>query len=84
MVLRILIGSLLYNVFLAWATLHKPLLPPLDKPYPHPHLQTKMSGYILLFSNHNQKFNRPQSSYKVTSFLDFQLFLKVFNLFINI
>ena len=28
MVLLILIGSLLYNVPLAWATLHKPLLPP--------------------------------------------------------
>ena len=28
MVLLILIESLLYNVLLAWATLHKPLLPP--------------------------------------------------------
>ena len=37
-----------------------------------------MTGYTLLFLNHNQKIQLTQSSYKVTSFLDFQPFLKGF------
>ena len=32
MVLLLLIGSLLWNVLLAWATLHKPFLPPPGQP----------------------------------------------------
>ena len=78
MVPLVLLGYLLCNVLLAWATLHKPFYQPLDKPYPHLHHKTKMNGCIQLFLNHNQKIQLIKSSYKVTSFLDFLPFLKGF------
>ena len=79
MVLLIIIGSLLCNVLIAWATLHKPLLPP--------------PGLILILTpttKQNHEWVHPvifepqpeiqltQSSYKVTSFLNFQPSLKGF------
>ena len=47
-------------------------------PYWHPHQEIQINGYIQLFSNHSLKIQLTHSSYKVTSFLDFQPFLQGF------
>ena len=60
-----LFGYLMCNVLLAWATLHQPYISTPRQTLSSPPPQTKMNGYIW-------------SSYKVTSFLDFQPFLRGF------
>ena len=78
MVLLVLIGSLLCNVLLAWATLHKPLLPPPGQTLSSPPPQNKNEWVHPVIFEPQPKIQLTQSSYKVTSFLDFQLFLKGF------
>ena len=76
MVLLILIGSLLCNVLLAWATLHKPFLPPPGQSLSLSPPQNKNKWvHPVIFK---PKIQLTQSSYKVTSFLNFQPFLKGF------
>ena len=48
------------------------------KPYHHPHLKIKINGYTLVIFEPQPKIQLTQSSYKVTSFLDFQPFLRGF------
>ena len=78
MVLLILIGSLLCNVLLAWATLHKPFLPPPGQTLSSPPPQNKNEWVHPVIFEPQLKIQLTQSSYKVTSFLDFQPFLKGF------
>ena len=74
----VLIGSLLCNVLITLATLHKPPLPSLGQSLSLPPPQIKKNGYILLFFEPQPKIQLTQLSYKVTPFLDFQPFLKGF------
>ena len=78
MVLLVLIGSLLCNVLLAWATLHKPLLPPPGQTLSSPPPQNRNEWVHPVIFEPQPKIQLTQSSYKVTSFLDFQPFLKGF------
>ena len=78
MVPFVLIGSLLCNVLLAWATLHKPLLPLPGQTLSSLPPQNKNEWVHLLISELQPKVQLTWSSYKVTSFLDFQPFLKGF------
>ena len=78
MVLLVLIGSLLCNVLLAWALLHEPFLPPPGKALSSPPPQNKNEWVHCVIFKLQLKILLTQSSYKVTSFLDFQPFLKGF------
>ena len=78
MVPLFLIGSLLCNVLLAWDTLHKPLLPPPGQSLSSPPPQNKNKWVHPVIFERQPKIQLTQSSYKVTSFLDFQPFLKGF------
>ena len=79
MVPLVLIGSLLCNVLLAWATLHKPLLPHPGQTLSSPPPQNKNEWVHPVIFEPQSKIQLTQSSYKVTSFLDFQPFLKGFH-----
>ena len=76
MVPLVLIGSLLCNVLLAWATLHKPFLPLPGQKLSSPPPQNKNEWVHSVIFEPQPKIQLTQSSYKVTSFLDFQPFLK--------
>ena len=78
MVPLVLIGSLLCNVLLAWATLHKPFLPLPGQTLSLPPPQNKNKWVHPVIFEPQPKIQLTQSSYKVTSFLDFQPFLKGF------
>ena len=78
MVPLVLIGSLLYNVLLAWATLHKTFLPTPGQTVSSPPPQNKNEWVHSIIFKPQPKIQLTQSSYKVTSFLDFQPFLKGF------
>ena len=78
MVLLILIGSLMYNVLIAWAMLHKPLLPPPGQSLSFPTPQNKNKWAHPVIFEPLPKIQLTQLSYKVTFFLDFQPFLKGF------
>ena len=78
MVLLVLIGSLLCNLPLAWTTLHKPLLPPPGQTLSSPPPQNKNEWVHPIIFEPQLKIQLTQSSYKVTSFLDFQPFQKGF------
>ena len=78
MVLLIIIGSLLCNVLIAWTTLHKPLLPPPGQSLSLPPPQNKNKWVHPVIFKPRPKIQLTQSSYKVTSFLDYQPFLKGF------
>ena len=78
MVPFVLIGSLLCNVLLAWPTLHKPLLPLPGQTLSSPPPQNKNEWVHPVIFELQQKIQLTQSSYKETSFLDFQPFLKGF------
>ena len=78
MVLLIQIRFLLYNVLLARATLHKPLLPPPGQTLSSPPPSKKNEWVHLVIFKPQPKTQLTHSSYKVTSFLDFQPFLKGF------
>ena len=78
MVPLVLIGSLLCNVLLAWATLCKPLFPCPRQALSSPPPQNKNKWVHPVIFEPQPKIQLTQSSYKVTSFLDFQPFLKGF------
>ena len=78
MVLLIIIGSLLCNVLIAWATLHKPFLQPPGQSLSLPPPQNKNKWVHPVIFEPQPKIQLTQSSYKVTSFLNFQPFLKGF------
>ena len=78
MVPLVLFGYLLCNVLLAWATLHKPFLSnPGQILSSHPPQNKNEWVHSVIFEP-QLKIQLTQSSYKVTSFLDFQTFLKGF------
>ena len=81
MVQLILIRSLLCNVLIAWATLHKLLLPPPGHSLSSPPPQNKNQWVHPVIFKPQPKIQLTQSSYKVTSFLDFEPFLKGFQSF---
>ena len=78
MVPLVLIGSVLCNVLLAWDTLHKPFLPLPGHTLSSPSPQNKNEWVHPVIFEPQPKIQLTQSSYKVTSFLDFQPFLKGF------
>ena len=78
MVLLVLIGSLLCNVLIAWATLHKPFLPPPGQSLSSPPPQNKNKWVHPVIFEPQPKIELTLSSYKVTYFLNFQPFLKGF------
>ena len=80
MVQLVLIGSLLYNVLIAWATLYKLPPPPLGQSLSLPLPQSKNKWVHPVIFEPQLKIQLTRSSYKVTSFLDFQPFLKGFQL----
>ena len=78
MVPLVLIGSLLCNVLLTWAMLHKPVLPLPGQTLSLPPPQNKYEWVHPVIFEPQPKIELTRSSYKVTSFLDFQPFLKGF------
>ena len=78
MVLFTLFGYIMCNVLLAWATLHQPFISTPSKHYLYLHHKIKMNGYTQVIFEQQPNFQVTLSSYKVTSFLDFQPFLKGF------
>ena len=78
MALLIIMGSLLCNVLIAWATLHKPLLPPPGQSLSSPPPQNKNKWVHSVIFEPQPKIQLTQLSSKVTSFLNFQPFLKGF------
>ena len=77
MVPLVLGGYLLCNVLLAWATLHKPFINPWTNLILTSTTKQKWMGTFSYFEP-QLKIQLTRSSYKVTSFLDFQPFLKGF------
>ena len=75
---HILIGSLLCNVLITWATLQEPSIPTHGQPLslPLPKNQNKWVHPVIFKTQ--PKIQLTWSSYKVTSFLDFQPFLESF------
>ena len=78
MVPLVLFGYLLCNVLSAWAMLHKPLLSTPRQTLSSPPPQNKNEWVHSVIFEPQPKIQLTQSSYKVTSFLDFQPFLKGF------
>ena len=75
---HILIGSLLYNVLITWATLQKAHIPSPGQSLSLPPPQNKNKWAYPVIFEPQPKIQLIQCSYKVTSFLDFQPFLKGF------
>ena len=48
-----LLGYIMHNVLLAWATLHQPYVSTLKQALSSPLPPNKMNGYIQSFLNHN-------------------------------
>ena len=69
MALLMLLGYFMCNVLLAWAALQQPYVPP---------PQNKNNWVHLVIFEPQPKIQLTRSSYKVTSFLDFQPFLQGF------
>ena len=78
MVPLVLFGYLLCNVLLAWAMLHKPFLSTPGQTLSSPPPQNKNESVHSVIFEPQPKIQLTQLSYKVTSFLDFQPFLKGF------
>ena len=77
MVPLVLIESLLCNVLLPWATLHKPFYHPWTNLILTPTTNKNEWVHSVIFKL-QPKIQLTRSSYKVTSFLDFQPFPKGF------
>ena len=75
---HILIGSLLCNVLITWATLQKPPIPSPGQSVSLPLPQNKHKWAHPVICEPQPKIQLTWSSYKVTSFLDFQPVLKGF------
>ena len=74
----VLFGYLMCNVLLAWATLHKPYFPNPRQTLSSPPPQNKNDWVHSVIFEPQPKIQLTRSSYKITSFLDFQPFLKGF------
>ena len=75
MALLMLLGYLVCNVLLAWATLQQPYI---SKSLSSPPLQNPNKWVHSVIFEPQPKIQLTRSLYKVTSFLDFQPFLKGF------
>ena len=75
---HILIGSLLCNVLITWATLQEPSIPTHVQPLSLPLPQNQNKWVHPVIFEPQPKIQLTQSSYKVTPFLDFQPFLESF------
>ena len=75
---HILIGSLLCNVPMTWAVLEEPSIPTPGQPLSLPLPQNKTKWVHPVIFEPKPKIQLTQSSYKVTSFLDFSTFLEGF------
>ena len=75
MVLLMSLGYLMCNVLIAWATLQQPYI---SKTLSSPPPQNKNEWVHLVIFKPQLKIQLTRSSYKVTSFLDFQPFLRGF------
>ena len=64
------------DILLAWATLQQPYI---SKSLLSPPPQNKNDWVHSVIFEPQPKMQLTRSSYKITSFLDFQLFCKVFN-----
>ena len=73
-----LFGYLMFNVLLAWATLHQPYISTPRQTLSSPPPQNKNEWVHLVIFEQQLKIQLTWSSYKVTSFLDFQPFLRGF------
>ena len=67
MVQLVLIGTLLCNVLIAWATLHKPFLPPPGQSLSLPPPQNKNKWVHPVIFEPQPKIQLTRLSYKVTS-----------------
>ena len=75
MALLMLLGYVMCNVLLAWAMLQQPYIP---KTLSSPPPQNKNDWVHSVIFEPQPKIQLTRSSYKVTSFLDFQPFLRGF------
>ena len=71
-------GYLMCNIPLAWATLHQPYISTPKQALSSPPPQNKNEWVHLVIFKPQPKIQLTRSSYKVTSFLDFQPFLSGF------
>ena len=71
-------GYLICNVLLAWAMLHQPYISTPRQTLSSPPPQNKNEWVHLVIFEPQPKIQLTRSSYKVTSFLDFQPFLRGF------
>ena len=78
MVPLVLFGYLLCNVLLAWAMLHKPYISTPRQTLSSPPPQNKNEWVHSVIFKPQLKIQLTRLSYKVTSFIDFQPFLKGF------
>ena len=76
-----LYGYLMCNVLLAWATLHQPYISTPRQTLSSPPPQNKNEWVHSVIFEPQLQIQLTQSSYKVTSFLDFQPFLRGFQSF---
>ena len=77
MALLMLLGYLMCNVLLAWAMLQQPYI---SKTLSSPPPQNKNDWVHLVIFEPQLKIQLTRSSYKVTSFLDFQPFFTRFSI----
>ena len=84
MMQHILIGSLLSNVLITWAILQKPSIPSPGQALSLPPPPNKNKWVLPVIFEPQPKIQLTQSSYKVTSFLDFQPFLRGFSTCLSI
>ena len=78
MVPLVLFGYLMNNVLLAWAMLHQPYISTPRQTLSSPPPQNKNERVTSVIFEPQPKIQLTQSSYKVTSFFDFQPFLRGF------
>ena len=73
-----ILAYLMCNVLLAWATLHQPYILTPKQALSSPPLQNKNEWVHSVIFESQPKIQLTRSTYKVTSFLDFQPFLRGF------
>ena len=78
MVPLVLFGYVMCNVLLVWATLHKPYMSTPKQTLSSPLPQNKNEWVHSVIFEPQPKIQLTQSAYKVTSFPDFEPFLKGF------
>ena len=71
-------GYLMCNILLAWVTLHQPYVSTLKQALSLPPPQNKNEWVHSVIFEPQSKIQLTRSMYKVTSFLDFQPFLRGF------